>query len=65
MDIRSFSLNYEMNAVIYEPSIAQELEADFLNDQKDCIEFTLDTYLKQRSIVRFYDSVARLASPLI
>ena len=65
MDIRSFSLNYEMNAVIYEPGIAQELEADFLNDQKDCIEFTLDTYLKQRSLVRFYDSVARLASPLI
>jgi cardiolipin synthase len=65
MDVRSFSLNYEMNAVIYEPGIARELETDFLNDQNDCIEFTLDSYLKQRSIVRFYDSVARLASPLI
>lgn len=65
MDIRSFSLNYEMNAIIYEPGIAKELEADFFNDQKDCIEFTLDGYQKQPPLVRFYDSVARLTSPLI
>jgi cardiolipin synthase len=65
MDIRSFSLNYEMNAIIYEPGIAKELETDFFNDQKDCVEFTLDGYQKQPKLVRFYDSVARLTSPLI
>jgi cardiolipin synthase len=65
MDIRSFSLNYEMNAVIYEPGIARELEADFVNDQKDCEEFALASYHKQNPFARFYDSVSRLASPLI
>lgn len=65
MDIRSFSLNYEINAVIYEPGITKELEMDFLNDQKECKEFTLDGYQKASPILRFYDSVARLASPLI
>jgi cardiolipin synthase A/B len=65
MDIRSFSLNYEINAVIYEPSVARELEADFVNDQKQCSEFTLEDYHKESQLVRFYDSVARLASPLI
>lgn len=65
MDIRSFSLNYEINTVIYEPDIAQELEADFLNDQIECREFTVAAYRKENSLLRFYDSVARLASPLI
>lgn len=65
MDIRSFSLNYEINAMIYEPGIAQELEADFMKDQQACSEFTLDGYRQTNPIIRFYDSVARLASPLI
>jgi len=65
MDMRSFSLNYEINAVIYEPNIARELEADFLNDQEQCREFTLYGYRKESPFVRFYDSLARLASPLI
>jgi cardiolipin synthase len=65
MDIRSFSINYEINAVIYEPRVAQELEEDFLNDQKACTEFVLKEYLKQSPLVHFYDSLSRLASPLI
>jgi cardiolipin synthase A/B len=65
MDIRSFSLNYEINAIIYDPGIARELEADFINDQKACTEFTLKEYMQVNPFLRFYDSVSRLASPLI
>jgi cardiolipin synthase len=65
MDIRSFSLNYEINAVIYEPALAKKLEQDFLNDQRQCSEFTRQVYLETSPFLRFYDSVSRLASPLI
>jgi cardiolipin synthase A/B len=65
MDIRSFSLNYEINAIIYDQQITKELEADFLNDLKECSEFTLGGYQKTSQLLQFYDSVARLASPLI
>lgn len=65
MDIRSFSLSYEINAVIYDEQVVQELEADFLEDQKNCSEFSVSDYRKQSPFLRFYDSVARLAAPLI
>jgi cardiolipin synthase len=65
MDIRSFSLNYEVNAVIYDETIAGELEQDFLNDLQFCSEWTLADY-KNRSVwFRLRDSLARLASPLL
>ncbi|WP_414476016.1 cardiolipin synthase [Microvirga sp. M2] len=36
LDIRSFSINYELNAVIYDARLAQELEAAFERDLGDC-----------------------------
>jgi cardiolipin synthase len=65
MDIRSFSINYEANAIIYESRIAKELEEDFLHDLEDCTEFTLEEYKKRHILLRFRDSVARLFSPLM
>ncbi len=65
MDIRSFSLNYEANAVIYDAATAQELEQDFLKDLKACREWTLEEYRSRNALSRFRDSVCRLASPLL
>ena len=39
MDIRSFSINYELNAVIYDPGTAKEVEAAFERDQAACVPF--------------------------
>ena len=65
MDVRSFSINYETNAVIYDRALAEELEQDFLNDQKDCTEFTWQEYNKASWSSRLRDSIYRLCSPLL
>jgi phosphatidylserine/phosphatidylglycerophosphate/cardiolipin synthase-like enzyme len=36
IDIRSFTINYELNTVIYDERIAQELQQDFARDLADC-----------------------------
>ncbi|MEZ4863371.1 MAG: cardiolipin synthase [Caldilineaceae bacterium] len=65
MDIRSFSINYEVNAVIYDATTACRLAQDFLKDQQDCIEFNLQEYEKRHLLLRIRDSVARLFSPML
>ena len=65
MDIRSFSINYEVNAVLYDAQFSQRLAQDFLADQQDCIEFSLHEYERRRLFVRLRDSVARLFSPML
>ncbi|OQY30621.1 MAG: cardiolipin synthase [Anaerolineaceae bacterium 4572_5.2] len=65
MDVRSFSLNYEANAVIYDEGIATELENDFLKDLEHCTEWTVEEYRSRGRLVRFRDSLCRLASPLL
>jgi cardiolipin synthase A/B len=64
-DIRSFQLNYETMAVIYDDTIAAQLEADFLNDLKDCDPWSLNAYRKSPIARRLVDSIFRLASPIL
>jgi cardiolipin synthase len=65
MDIRSFSINYELNAVIYDKEKTLELERAFERDREDCEEFSVEDYRKSRSLRRFRDSAARIFSPLL
>ncbi|MTE01108.1 cardiolipin synthase [Paracoccus sp. YIM 132242] len=64
MDIRSFSINYELNAVIYDPATAQALEAAFDRDLADCVPFDPEEYARRSRLHRFRDSALRLLSPL-
>ena len=65
IDIRSFSINYELNAVIYSERLTKELEADFDRDLAYCKEFDPAEYGRRGALARFRDSVARLVSPLL
>lgn len=65
IDIRSFSINYEINAVIYSERLARELEGDFERDLAYCTEFDPAAYRQRSTAIRFRDSVARLLSPLL
>src|ERR671917_259991 len=53
LDIRSFSINYELNAVIYDARLAQELEAAFERDLKDCYPFEPEDYRGRNWLLRF------------
>jgi cardiolipin synthase len=65
MDIRSFSLNYETCAVVYDEEKAEELEAQFFEDLKHCKQWTLEEYNSYSATHRFVDSVFRLTSPIL
>jgi cardiolipin synthase len=65
MDVRSFTTNYEMNAIIYDATATKELEAAFEEDLENCEPFDARAYRARPRMVRFRDSLARLLSPLL
>jgi cardiolipin synthase A/B len=65
IDIRSFSINYETNLVVYDEAVSRELEADFFEDLEHCVLFRADEYDGQKTSSRQVDSVMRLGSPFI
>lgn len=65
IDIRSFSINYELNAVFYSAELAGRLERDFERDLAHCAEFDVAEYRSRNVAARFRDSLARLVSPLL
>ena len=65
MDHRSFTLNFEINAFIYDPYIAKELRLAFEKDLNVSYRLTKPLY-EQRSLwVKFKEGVSRLLSPIL
>ena len=65
MDIRSFALNFEVNAVIYDEKKAQEMVDIFQKDMEVCRQITRDYYVARRLKIRVKEQVCRLLSPLL
>jgi cardiolipin synthase len=65
MDIRSFALNFEVNAVVYSHEKAYEMEKLFREDLKDCTRITRDMYAGRNLRLRLKEQVCRLLSPLL
>lgn len=65
MDLRSFDLNFEINAFMYDEKIARQLEEIFFSDLKDCTEITKLSYDERSGLTRFRESISRLISPLL
>jgi len=65
MDIRSFALNYELNALIYDETIARTLAEMFIADLEASREFTLDHYDDIPRLTQLRNSLAKLFAPLL
>lgn len=65
MDIRSFELNFEVNAMIYDEEVTTELEDNFMRDIYDSKEYTFDMYRNRSLLQRIKEQVSRLLSPLL
>ncbi len=65
MDIRSFYLNFEINAFIYDPKIALEIKEAFLEDVKKSTLITPKIYANRGKIIKFKESISRLLSPIM
>lgn len=65
MDIRSFELNFEVNATIYDDQTTMQLEQAFLQDLEKCREVTWEVYESRSLWVRMKEQGSRLLSPLL
>lgn len=65
MDIRSFALNFEVNAIIYDKKKAQEMEKLFQEDLQVCRQITRDYYAGRGLMIRLKEQICRLLSPLL
>jgi cardiolipin synthase len=65
MDFRSFDQNFEVNALIYDKTIANQLINQFNEDRKHCVPLNLSRW-QQRPIRRkLAESASRLLAPLL
>ncbi|WP_343102171.1 cardiolipin synthase, partial [Romboutsia sp. MSSM.1001216sp_RTP31141st1_G3_RTP31141_220114] len=65
MDLRSFMLNFEINAFIYDKEIVERMSKDFFEDLKNSEELTLDEFSKRKLGKKVRESIARLFSPIL
>ena len=65
LDIRSFKLNFEVNAFIYNEIIAKEQEKIFLDDQLKSKLVTKEEYYKRSRSLKIKESLIRLLAPIL
>ncbi|MEA3444518.1 MAG: cardiolipin synthase [Bacteroidota bacterium] len=65
MDIRSFDQNFEVNALIYDEEITSEIKKAFIEDLGYSEKVELETYKNRKLVQKFFESIARLFSPLL
>ncbi|MGG1634669.1 cardiolipin synthase [Paenibacillus sp. MCAF9] len=65
VDIRSFKLNFEMNAFIYDTQTSAKLQRIFEDDVKHCTQLTEQVYANRPIINRLKESISRLLSPIL
>ena len=65
IDNRSFKLNFEVNAFIYDEAVAYNLAEIFETDMQKSFELTLDAYNNRSVWIKFKESVSRLLAPIL
>lgn len=65
IDVRSFKLNFEVNAFIYDHNTSHKLAELFEQDLLQSTELTLEIYNERSLVIRLKESVANLISPIL
>lgn len=65
MDIRSFALNFEVNAFIYSNEVSAMQRKIFEEDIIKSEELTLEKYNNRSKIIKAKESISRLLSPVL
>ena len=65
MDYRSFNINFEVNALIYNKKISSELTEFFNDDLKDCEKLELKSWQNRSKRTKLIEAVARLMAPIL
>ena len=64
-DIRSFELNFEANAFVFDEELNKSLKEDFMNDVKKSTQLTQEIYDQRSAFVKFREGISRLLSPIL
>lgn len=65
-DIRSFKLNFETNAFVYDREVGEDLKKRFLDDiENRCSELTLEDYQARSNTIKMKETFALLFSDLL
>ena len=65
MDYRSFNINFEINAIIYDKNKSLELKSHFFEDLKESEEIEKDRWLERPKLEKLKESYCRLWAPLL
>ncbi|AKC76328.1 phospholipase D/Transphosphatidylase [Staphylococcus haemolyticus] len=65
MDYRSFALNFEVNAFIYDEEIAKEIRVAYEDDIKKSKLLTLEKYNNRSLSIKVKEDIAKLVSPIL
>lgn len=65
MDMRSFHLNFEVNAFLFRTKSTQKLVEEYLNDLEYSLQLDKITFQERHLGLRLLESTARLLSPLL
>ena len=65
MDLRSFKLNFEVNAFIYDAKLIEEIKNNFIEDLQNSEELERDKFENRKTIVKVKESISRLFSPVL
>ena len=65
LDIRSFTLNFEANALIYDSDVSREVRHIFEEDMENSTQLTKQIYRNRSLIIKFKESISRLGSELL
>lgn len=65
IDSRSFRLNFEVNAIVYDRKVAAQLQEMFLQDSLLSSELTLERYRDRSLNIKFKEGVSRLLTPIL
>ncbi|MFB9862982.1 cardiolipin synthase [Rufibacter immobilis] len=65
MDNRSFELNFEVNAVVYDTALSQQLREIFYQDLRHADKIDLEVWRNRPRLKQFFEKLARLLSPLL
>jgi cardiolipin synthase A/B len=64
VDMRSFDLNFEIAALVYDENFASKLHTVFLNDLQKSSEVIPSIWAVRKRITRYKESLARIFGPL-
>ena len=65
IDVRSFKLNFEVNAFIYDRTTSHQLAEIFEEDMQLSTELTWELYQERSKTIMFKESISRLISPIL